>query len=86
MLFTAPGMVFSLTLASVSFHYLTRKTHSTLVDGTKYPTSWSAIVLLSMILYVASYASGLGNIPWQQGELFALEGAYGGGGLMCIYR
>ncbi|PIL29120.1 MFS general substrate transporter [Ganoderma sinense ZZ0214-1] len=26
-----------------------------------------------MILYVASYATGLGNVPWQQGELFALE-------------
>ena len=26
-----------------------------------------------MIVYVASYATGLGNIPWQQGELFSLE-------------
>ena len=26
-----------------------------------------------MIIYVASYATGLGNVPWQQGELFALE-------------
>ena len=26
-----------------------------------------------MIVYVASYATGLGNVPWQQGELFALE-------------
>lgn len=35
--------------------------------------SWSAVVLVSMIIYVASYATGLGNIPWQQGELFSLE-------------
>lgn len=27
-----------------------------------------------MIFYVASYATGLGNVPWQQGELFGLEG------------
>lgn len=27
-----------------------------------------------MILFVASYAAGLGNVPWQQGELFSLEG------------
>ena len=27
-----------------------------------------------MILFVASYATGLGNVPWQQGELFSLEG------------
>ena len=26
-----------------------------------------------MIFYVASYATGLGNVPWQQGELFGLE-------------
>ena len=26
-----------------------------------------------MIVYVASYATGLGNVPWQQGELFPLE-------------
>lgn len=44
------------------------------MKGSNYPASWSAIVLLSMIIYVASYATGLGNVPWQQGELFALEG------------
>jgi len=26
-----------------------------------------------MVFYVASYATGLGNVPWQQGELFPLE-------------
>ncbi len=29
-----------------------------------------------MILFVGSYATGLGNVPWQQGELFSLEGTY----------
>jgi len=52
---------------------LTRKTDGDLIEGTKYPVSWSAVVLVSMIIYVASYATGLGNIPWQQGELFSLE-------------
>ncbi|GLB39549.1 putative major facilitator superfamily, sugar transporter (TC 2.A.1.1) family protein [Lyophyllum shimeji] len=73
MIWSAPGMVFGLTLASISFHYLTRKTGGDLVDGTKYSTAWSAIVLVSMIIFVASYATGLGNVPWQQGELFGLE-------------
>ncbi|KAG6830183.1 hypothetical protein H0H87_008959 [Tephrocybe sp. NHM501043] len=73
MVWSAPGMVFGLTLASISFHYLTRKTGGDLVDGTQYSTAWSAIVLLSMIIFVASYATGLGNVPWQQGELFGLE-------------
>jgi len=52
---------------------LTRETSGNLVEGTEYPVSWSAVVLFSMIVYVASYATGLGNIPWQQGELFSLE-------------
>lgn len=54
---------------------MTKKTGGDLVDGTEYAKGWSAIVLLSMIIFVASYATGLGNVPWQQGELFGLEGA-----------
>ncbi|TCD63427.1 myo-inositol transporter [Steccherinum ochraceum] len=73
MIWSAPGMVIGLTLASIAFHYLTLKTNGDLIDGTDYSTAWSAIVLLSMIFYVASYATGLGNVPWQQGELFSLD-------------
>lgn len=92
LIYSAPGMVIGLVLASISFHCkcryilarrdtisqtlwpdLTRKTDGDLIEGTEYPASWSAIVLVSMIIYVASYATGLGNIPWQQGELFSLE-------------
>lgn len=90
MIWSAPGMVFGLTLASIAFYctslsmhffhadiclaVLTRKTGGDLVDGTPYAKSWSGIVLFSMIVFVASYATGLGNVPWQQGELFRLEG------------
>ncbi|KAI0062567.1 general substrate transporter [Artomyces pyxidatus] len=73
MLFSAPGMIFGLTLASIAFHYLTKQTGGVLVDGTSYPHSWSGVVLFSMIAFVASYATGLGNVPWQQGEFFSLE-------------
>ncbi|PIL29118.1 MFS general substrate transporter [Ganoderma sinense ZZ0214-1] len=73
MIWTAPVMVFGLVLASVSFYFMTKKTGGNLVDGTHYSHTWSAIVLLAMILFVASFATGLGNVPWQQGELFALE-------------
>ncbi|KAI0029264.1 general substrate transporter [Vararia minispora EC-137] len=73
MLWSAPGMIIGLTLASVAFHFLTRSTNGALVDGTSYPHSWSGVVLFSMILFVASYATGLGNVPWQQGEFFTLD-------------
>jgi len=52
---------------------MTLATGNTLVEGASYSRAWSAIVLLSMIIFVASYATGLGNVPWQQGELFPLE-------------
>ena len=55
---------------------LTKKTGGNLVDGTDYSKAWSAIVLLSMIIFVVSFATGLGNVPWQQGEFFGLEGRF----------
>lgn len=75
MILSAPGMIFGFTLASISFFYLTKKTGRNLVDGTEYSKAWSTIALLSMIVFVASYATGLWNVPWQQGELFGLEGS-----------
>ncbi|KAJ2916232.1 hypothetical protein MD484_g4195, partial [Candolleomyces efflorescens] len=93
MVWSAPGMVAGLTLASIFFFLaspeaqsismstnsrdssdLAKKTNGSLVDGTEYSTTWSGLVLFAMIVYVASYATGLGNVPWQQGELFGLEG------------
>src|SRR6266702_674131 len=54
---------------------LTRNTGNVVVDGMHYSHGWSSLVLFSMIAFVASYATGIGNVPWQQGELFSLEGA-----------
>lgn len=71
--FSAPGMVFGLALASIAFHYMTIHTGGNLTTGVQYPQGWASIVLLSMIIFVASYATGLGNVPWQQGELFSLD-------------
>lgn len=73
MVFSAPGMVFGLALASIAFHYMTIHTGGNLATGVQYPQGWASIVLLSMIIFVASYATGLGNVPWQQGELFSLD-------------
>ncbi|TEB32804.1 hypothetical protein FA13DRAFT_1731329 [Coprinellus micaceus] len=73
MVWSAPGMFIGLILASVFFHYLTKQTGGELVGGTDYSKKWSGLVVFSMILFVASYATGLGNVPWQQGELFGLE-------------
>lgn len=52
---------------------LTLKTGGRLVEGSNYSSTWSGLILMAMIFYVASYATGVGNIAWQQGELFRLE-------------
>lgn len=52
---------------------LTRDTGGILVPGTDYPRPQALSVLVAMMLFVAAYATGSGNIPWQQGELFPLE-------------
>jgi SP family myo-inositol transporter-like MFS transporter 13 len=44
-------------------------------------TAWPYILVVSMILYVAAYAVGLGCVPWQQSELFPLRVRSLGSGL-----
>ncbi|OCF57200.1 MFS transporter, SP family, solute carrier family 2 (myo-inositol transporter), member 13 [Kwoniella mangroviensis CBS 10435] len=73
MLLTLPVMIVALILVAFFLHVLTSQTGGVLVEGSGYPLSTSLLVLLSMLVYVAGYATGLGNIPWQQGELFRLE-------------
>ncbi|WVW83564.1 hypothetical protein I302_105585 [Kwoniella bestiolae CBS 10118] len=73
MLLTLPVMIVGLILVAFFLHILTAQTGGELVEGSNYPLAISLLVLLSMLVYVAGYATGLGNIPWQQGELFRLE-------------
>ena len=39
------------------------------------------VILVSIMIYVAAYAIGLGNVPWMQSELFALNVRSLGSGL-----
>ncbi|KAF3007700.1 hypothetical protein E8E13_009468 [Curvularia kusanoi] len=69
-----PVMVLGLALCAVAFMFvsLPEDSHARLPassDG----KMWPALILLSMIIYVAAYAIGLGCVPWQQSELFPLS-------------
>lgn len=79
-----PFMVLGLLLTAYGFSFiqLPSSSHVTIAAVSK-PTSQSAanIVLLSIMMYVASYAIGLGNVPWMQSELFALNVRSLGSGL-----
>ena len=41
--------------------------------GRRGVSGWAIIILLAMVTYVAGYAVGMGNVPWQQSELFPLS-------------
>ncbi|KAL8281401.1 hypothetical protein RQP46_006085 [Phenoliferia psychrophenolica] len=68
-----PGMITGLTLAAVAFAKMTEHTGYRLIEGSDYPHSWSNMMLGMMVVFIASYATGLGNIPWQGVEFFPLE-------------
>ena len=73
LLWTIPGMIVGLGIASLSFHYMPLDPLTGDIITSKAPRVWSNILLVSMVLYVASYALGLGNVPWQQSECFPMQ-------------
>ncbi|EMF08249.1 MFS myo-inositol transporter [Sphaerulina musiva SO2202] len=81
---TIPFMVLGLLACSVAFMFIPpSQSHLTSnPDGMRNASgTWSIVLLLSLILYVAAYASGLGTVPWQQSELFPLRVRSLGSGL-----
>lgn len=80
LLYSIPIMIFSLVLSAIAFFFvgaLPSDTHSvnpSARGGLDMLPRWPALVILAAImLYVAGYAIGLGNVPWQQSELFPLS-------------
>lgn len=73
LLCTYPGMVLGLALAAVAFNRMTLNTGGRLLDGVEYPAQWSNMMLGMMVVFIAFYATGSGNITWTVGELFPLE-------------
>ncbi|EFQ98877.1 myo-inositol transporter 1 [Nannizzia gypsea CBS 118893] len=72
LLYSIPVMVVSLVICAIAFP------STSLADGSASEppapaNSQAAIILLCLTTYTASYASGLGNVPWQQSELFPLS-------------
>ncbi|EPX74817.1 MFS myo-inositol transporter [Schizosaccharomyces octosporus yFS286] len=62
LLCSATTMIISLAVCAISYHFLELK-----------KTAFKYIILVSIIVFLASYAFGIGNIPWQQAELFPME-------------
>ncbi|KAL8859535.1 MAG: hypothetical protein Q9178_003934 [Gyalolechia marmorata] len=71
-----PVMIAGLVLCSVSYYFLGFPSEEVNVleqiqSGTYSP--WATFIVLSLLIFVCGYAIGLGNIAWQQSELFPLS-------------
>ncbi|QSZ33057.1 hypothetical protein DSL72_002642 [Monilinia vaccinii-corymbosi] len=78
LLISIPIMILGLVLCAIGFHFMDRP--STLSPPTPTSTSTSTssripplTILAAIMLYTASFALGLGNVPWMQSELFPLS-------------
>ncbi|KAH7401555.1 general substrate transporter [Pyrenochaeta sp. MPI-SDFR-AT-0127] len=72
LLLSIPVMVVGLTACAIAFHFVELPQDRAAVAPTG-PKTWPLIILIAMVTYVAGYAIGMGNVPWQQSELFPLS-------------
>lgn len=86
LLWSIPVMVVALSLCALAFsslrvswnsHSLTHNQGDAGEQNSFYPL----FILFCLTVYTAAYASGLGNVPWQQSELFPLNVRSLGSGL-----
>lgn len=74
LLYSVPGMCAALVFAAICFAFLPVKEDGELAayipPGRRV---WTYLVIVAIIVYVLFYGFGIGNVPWQQGELFAIE-------------
>ncbi|KAG5974842.1 hypothetical protein E4U55_008007 [Claviceps digitariae] len=73
LLYSIPFMMVGLLLTAFGFSSLSVR--DTQPDTPLQPGAKGAayVILISIMMYVASYAVGLGNVPWMQSELFPLS-------------
>ena len=74
LLYSVPVMTGALVFAAICFGFLPVKEDGALSmhipPGRKV---WTYLVIVAILVFVLAYGFGIGNVPWQQGELFAIE-------------
>ena len=74
LLYSVPGMCGALVFAAICFAFLPVQANGELAaDIPSGRRVWTYLVIVAIIVYVLFYGFGIGNVPWQQGELFAIE-------------
>nr|SIP56040.1 putative Sugar Porter [Yarrowia galli] len=69
------GMSLGLVVNAIAFHFLDKqkeKNPGHVLDK-EHISGWAYVVLVAQLVYVAFYATGIGNVPWQQSELFPIS-------------
>ncbi|WFC98250.1 hypothetical protein MYAM1_000975 [Malassezia yamatoensis] len=72
-IYTIPIMSAALVFASICFYYMVPGTPSKISPDMPINHTWADLLIVAFVIYVLFYALGLGNVPWQQGELFSIE-------------
>lgn len=74
LLWSLPFMILALLLAAFGFSFTSLGQAAGTTDSRDESDHDRAAgtILVSIMIYVASYAIGLGNVPWMQSELFPL--------------
>ena len=89
-LLSMPVMVLGLITCSIAYerlghpnwnHRTTDHATSVVDDDSRRRSPWAIVILVAMVVYVCGYATGLGNVAWQQSELFPLSVRSLGSGL-----
>lgn len=76
LLYSIPVMVASLFVCALTFSSVTlpdMSPESQASEATMDSSILPLVILLCLTIYTAAYAFGLGNVPWQQSELFPLN-------------
>ncbi|KAL8399094.1 hypothetical protein RB596_007799 [Gaeumannomyces avenae] len=86
LLCSLPFMILGLLLAAYGFSFISISPSKSsppppAPSSGLSPQGAAVVVLISIMLYVGSYAIGLGNVPWMQSELFSLGVRSAGSGV-----
>lgn len=85
LLYSIPFMAIGLLLSAYGFTFVKFSADENGTDASSQaaPSTQHAalLILFSIMIYVAAYAVGLGNVPWMQSELFSLSVRSTGSGI-----
>lgn len=73
LLYSLPFMILGLLMSAFGFSYVSLDDASEMSPSAEGAGGGAVIILISIMVYVASFAIGLGNVPWMQSELFPLS-------------